>query len=95
MRPGHSTIYSVFSLKAFSKCWHLTLKAGEGRWGTDELAFSDVLAKRSHKQLRATFQAYQILIGKDIEEAIEEETSGDLQKAYLTLGKIKLGESLA
>jgi hypothetical protein len=29
------------------------------------------------------------LIGKDIEEAIEEETSGDLQKAYLTLGKVK------
>ncbi|XP_017386229.1 annexin A13 isoform X1 [Cebus imitator] len=59
--------------------------AGEGRWGTDELAFNEVLAKRSYKQLRATFQAYQILIGKDIEEAIEEEASGDLQKAYLTL----------
>nr|XP_044599700.1 annexin A13 isoform X2 [Equus asinus] len=117
--------------------------AGEGRWGTEELAFNEVLAKRSHKQLRATFQAYQMnrdqrqltllspglcawscvdgagrllqvltlfshdwgrgwsfwgwpslvipieththLIGKDIEEAIEAETSGDLQKAYLTL----------
>ncbi|ELK08563.1 Annexin A13 [Pteropus alecto] len=59
--------------------------AGEGRWGTDELAFNEVLAKRSHKQLRATFQAYQILVGKDIEEAIEAETSGDLQTAYLTL----------
>ncbi|KAK2491814.1 hypothetical protein MC885_010156, partial [Smutsia gigantea] len=34
--------------------------AGEGRWGTDELAFNDVLAKRNHKQLCATFQAYQI-----------------------------------
>ncbi|XP_042529048.1 annexin A13 [Dipodomys spectabilis] len=59
--------------------------AGEGRWGTDELAFNEVLARRNYKQLRATFQAYQILIGKDMEEAIEEETSGDLQKAYLTL----------
>ncbi|XP_060249664.1 annexin A13 isoform X4 [Ovis aries] len=59
--------------------------AGEGRWGTDELAFNELLAKRSHKQLRATFEAYQTLIGKDIEEAIEAETSGDLQKAYLTL----------
>lgn len=35
------------------------------------------------------------LIGKDMEKAIEEETSGDLQKAYLTLGKAKLGESLS
>lgn len=60
-------------------------EAGEGRWGTDELAFNEVLAKRSLKQLRATFQAYQILIGKDIEEAIQAETSGDEQKAYLTL----------
>ncbi|XP_007941602.1 annexin A13 [Orycteropus afer afer] len=62
-------------------------EAGEGRWGTDELAFNEVLAKRSLKQLQATFQAYQVLIGKDIEEAIEEETSGDLKKAYLTLVK--------
>ncbi|XP_004607693.2 annexin A13 [Sorex araneus] len=61
--------------------------AGEGRWGTDELAFNEVLAKRSYKQLRATFQAYQTLIGKDIEESIKEETSGNLQKAYLTLVK--------
>ncbi|XP_023574592.1 annexin A13 [Octodon degus] len=59
--------------------------AGEGRWGTDELAFNEVLAKRSYAQLRATFLAYQLLIGKDMEEAIEEETSGDLQKTYLTL----------
>ncbi|XP_054446066.1 annexin A13 [Pteronotus mesoamericanus] len=59
--------------------------AGEGCWGTDELAFNEVLAKRNYKQLRATFQAYQILMGKDIEEAIEAETSGDLQKAYITL----------
>ena len=35
------------------------------------------------------------LIGKDIEEAIEEETSGDLKKAYLTIGKVKLGEHRA
>jgi hypothetical protein len=32
------------------------------------------------------------LIGKDMEETIEEETSGDLKKAYLTIGKGKLGE---
>uniref|UniRef100_A0A8C2T351 Annexin n=1 Tax=Coturnix japonica TaxID=93934 RepID=A0A8C2T351_COTJA len=60
-------------------------KAGEGRWGTEELAFNVVLAKRSYSQLRATFQAYEKVCGKDIEESIKSETSGDLEKAYLTL----------
>ncbi|XP_006000866.1 annexin A13 [Latimeria chalumnae] len=59
--------------------------AGTGRWGTDELAFNSVLAKRNYMQLRATFKAYEILHGKDIEEVIKSETSGDLQAAYLTI----------
>uniref|UniRef100_A0A8C8R5N6 Annexin n=1 Tax=Pelusios castaneus TaxID=367368 RepID=A0A8C8R5N6_9SAUR len=60
-------------------------EAGEGCWGTDELAFSVVLATRNYMQLRATFQAYEKLKGKDIEDAIKSETSGDLEKAFLTL----------
>ncbi|XP_019375079.1 PREDICTED: annexin A13 [Gavialis gangeticus] len=60
-------------------------EAGEGRWGTEELAFNVILAKRNVKQLRATFQAYEKLHGKDIEEVIKSETSGNLEKAYLTL----------
>uniref|UniRef100_A0A8D0EN86 Annexin n=1 Tax=Strix occidentalis caurina TaxID=311401 RepID=A0A8D0EN86_STROC len=61
------------------------LGAGEGRWGTEELAFNVVLAKRSYSQLRATFQVYEKVCGKDIEESIKSETSGDLEKTYLTL----------
>ncbi|XP_044863368.1 annexin A13 isoform X1 [Mauremys mutica] len=60
-------------------------EAGEGCWGTDELVFNVVLAKRNYMQLRATFQAYEKLKGKDIEDAIKSETSGDLEKAFLTL----------
>ncbi|XP_060098915.1 annexin A13 [Heteronotia binoei] len=60
-------------------------EAGEGRWGTDESAFSQVLAQRNYMQLRATFEAYKRLTGKDIEDAIKSETSGDLEKVYLTL----------
>uniref|UniRef100_A0A8C4YBD4 Annexin n=1 Tax=Gopherus evgoodei TaxID=1825980 RepID=A0A8C4YBD4_9SAUR len=61
-------------------------EAGEGCWGTDELVFNVVLAKRNYMQLRATFQAYEkVSFGKDIEDAIKSETSGDLEKAFLTL----------
>ncbi|XP_069813239.1 annexin A13 isoform X2 [Dendropsophus ebraccatus] len=60
-------------------------EAGEGRWGTDESEFNVVLATRNYMQLRATFAAYEILHGKNIEDAIKSETSGDLKKAYLTI----------
>ncbi|XP_054841201.1 annexin A13 [Eublepharis macularius] len=60
-------------------------EAGEGRWGTDESAFNSILAQRNYMQLRATFEAYKRLTGKDIEDSIKSETSGDLEKAYLTL----------
>ncbi|XP_067832746.1 annexin A13-like [Heptranchias perlo] len=60
-------------------------EAGENRWGTDELAFNTVLTKRNCVQLRATFKAYAILHGTDIETVIKSEASGDLKKAYLTI----------
>ncbi|KAM4688728.1 annexin A13 [Discoglossus pictus] len=62
-------------------------EAGESRWGTEELEFNIVLATRNYMQLRATFKAYEILHGKDIEDVIKSETSGDLKKAYLTIVK--------
>ncbi|MEE6463195.1 hypothetical protein FKM82_005812 [Ascaphus truei] len=60
-------------------------EAGEGRWGTEELEFNVVLASRNYMQLRATFKAYEILHGKDIEAVIKSETSGNVKKAYLTI----------
>ncbi|XP_075684081.1 annexin A13 [Rhinoderma darwinii] len=60
-------------------------EAGEGRWGTEESEFNVILATRNYMQLRATFKAYEILHGKNIEDAIKSETSGDVKKAYLTI----------
>ncbi|XP_048452249.1 annexin A13 isoform X1 [Rhincodon typus] len=62
-------------------------EAGENRWGTDELAFNNVLTKRNCMQLRATFKAYETLYGTAIEEVIKTEISGDLKKAYLTIAQ--------
>ncbi|XP_044540170.1 annexin A13 [Gracilinanus agilis] len=60
-------------------------EAGEGRWGTDGITFTEILSKRNYDQLKATFQAYEKLVGKDIEQAMENEVSGDLKKALLTI----------
>ena len=62
-------------------------QAGEKRWGTDENTFNMVLASQSYEQLRAVFDAYGKVSGKDIEHAIKSEMSGDLSSGMLTIGK--------
>jgi len=42
---------------------------------------------RSYPQLRATFEEYQKLSGKDIADSISAEMSGDLKQGMLTVGK--------
>ena len=72
----------VISIQWFS------LQAGVGKtFGTDENELSRVLASRSFAQLRATFDEYQKQYGKDIEQSIRSETSGDFENALATIGK--------
>ncbi len=53
--------------------------AGEGTFGTDEVEFVRILCSRSYAQLRATFNEYaKVSGGREIEQSIKRETSGDL-----------------
>ena len=54
--------------------------------GTDEETFNRILCTRSYGQLRATFDAYRQISGKDIEDSIKSEMSGNLEEGFLSIG---------
>lgn len=60
-------------------------KSGEGRKGTDESVFIDILGSRSFAHLRAVFSSYEKQYGKPFYMAAKKETSGDFQDAILYL----------
>ncbi|XP_077282283.1 annexin B9 isoform X1 [Temnothorax americanus] len=61
------------------------LQAGELRFGTDESTFNAILVQRSIAQLRQIFVEYHNITGHDIENAIENEFSGDIKKGLLAI----------
>jgi len=61
---------------------------GEGQMGTDEEAFTTLMAHESFHQLRIVFDEYRKLSGKTIEQAINAEFSGDIGEALMTIGKL-------
>lgn len=63
-------------------------KAGEGRWGTDESKFNNILVSRSFAQLKATFDEYSKISKYDIEESIKREMSGDLRDGMASIVQI-------
>jgi hypothetical protein len=59
-------------------------KAGEGKWGTDERTFVEILSHRSFEHLRKVVQRYQEKYKHTLESAIKSETSGWFETALLT-----------
>ena len=48
--------------------------------------FNAIMASQSYEQLRAVFDAYQRISGKDIEKVIKSEMSGNLELGMLAIG---------
>ncbi|XP_033206997.1 annexin B11 isoform X2 [Bombus vancouverensis nearcticus] len=63
------------------------LRAGELRFGTDESTFNAILVQRNVPQLKQVFQEYENITGHAIEDAIENEFSGDIKKGLLAIVK--------
>ncbi|XP_062851202.1 annexin A11a isoform X2 [Trichomycterus rosablanca] len=62
-------------------------QAGENKVGTDESKFNAILCARSKPHLRAVFQEYQQMCGRDIVKSIEREMSGDLESGMVAVVK--------
>ncbi|XP_063776318.1 annexin A5 isoform X2 [Pseudophryne corroboree] len=62
-------------------------KAGELKWGTDEEKFITILGTRSVSHLRKVFDKYMTISGYQVEESIDRETSGHLEKLLLAIVK--------
>ncbi|XP_052059323.1 annexin A4-like isoform X3 [Mytilus californianus] len=64
------------------------LQAGEKKLGTDESTFNAIMASQSYEQLRAVFDAYHKMAGKDIEQSIKSEMSGNLEIGMLAIVRV-------
>uniref|UniRef100_A0A3Q1F7L2 Annexin n=1 Tax=Acanthochromis polyacanthus TaxID=80966 RepID=A0A3Q1F7L2_9TELE len=62
-------------------------EAGEKKWGTDEEKFIDILCHRSVPQLRQTLIEYKNIGKKTLQESIESEMSGNLEKVLVAIVK--------
>uniref|UniRef100_A0A673B944 Annexin n=1 Tax=Sphaeramia orbicularis TaxID=375764 RepID=A0A673B944_9TELE len=60
-------------------------EAGEKKWGTDEGKFIDILCHRSIPQLRQTLVEYKNISKKTLQESIESEMSGNLEKLLVAI----------
>jgi len=83
-RPTGSAVDSNLAKEEAQKLYD----AGEGKHlGTDEVEFVRILISRSFAQLKATFDEYSKIAGRDIEKSIKREASGDLEDALLAIVK--------
>ncbi|XP_017266172.1 annexin A3b [Kryptolebias marmoratus] len=83
-KRDESTNVDAAKAKADAKALY---EAGEKKWGTDEKKFIDILCHRSVPQLRQTLVEYKNVSKKTLQESIESEMSGDLEKLLVAVVK--------
>ncbi|KAM4720173.1 annexin A3b [Anableps anableps] len=83
-KRDESTNVDTAKAKADAKALY---EAGEKKWGTDEDKFIDILCHRSVPQLRQTLIEYKNISKKTLQESIESEMSGDLEKLLVAVVK--------
>ncbi|XP_035523951.1 annexin A3b [Morone saxatilis] len=83
-KRDESTNVDAAKAKADAKALY---EAGEKKWGTDEGKFIDILCHRSIPQLRQTLVEYKNISKKTLQESIESEMSGNLEKLLVAVVK--------
>ncbi|XP_025406182.1 annexin B9-like isoform X3 [Sipha flava] len=63
------------------------LQAGELQFGTDESTFNMILCSRSFPQLQQVFLEYHRLTGRDFEDVVKSEFSGDIENGLRAIVK--------
>ncbi|CAL4066476.1 unnamed protein product [Meganyctiphanes norvegica] len=62
--------------------------AGEGKFGTDESEFRRVMTSYSYPLLKAVFEEYKNIEGKEISDAIDSELSGEFKEGVMAIYEI-------
>uniref|UniRef100_A0A1A8L5I8 Annexin n=1 Tax=Nothobranchius pienaari TaxID=704102 RepID=A0A1A8L5I8_9TELE len=83
-KRDESTNVDAAKAKADAKALY---EAGEKKWGTDEAKFIDILCHRSFPHLRQVIVEYKNISKKSLQEAIEGEMSGNLEKLLVAIVK--------
>ncbi len=61
-------------------------EASASYFGSNDVAFLEILALQNFQQLNLVFQAYKQKAGKEIEATIKTKFTGDIEQALSTLG---------
>lgn len=75
----------IVNIEAAKKDAGILWQAGEGKLGTDEKTFIEILTKRNIHQLKLIFDEYAKISDYDIEKSIVRETSFNFKKALITI----------